>query len=116
MEKEILDKQIDINHTMPKSPLREIIDTSSPRTKKKILQHEIKAEDVKYENTWESCCIKMDKRAIQYFSQLALIAGVMGFCVNQLVVLHDCESQTAYLGLLTLLIGILVPNPKLESK
>jgi len=57
----------------------------------------------------------MDRRAIQYFTQLGIISSVMAFSIFQLNRLDSCEGQQAYLGLLTLLIGVLIPNPKFND-
>ena len=89
--------------------------TRSPSCHKMIIKHDIDLEDKKYNNTWNSCCLTMDRRAVQFFTQIFVISGVMIFSVIQLYRLDTCEGQQAYLGLLTLLIGILVPNPKFQE-
>ena len=85
----------------------------SRNEKKIILEHELKVQDEKYDNNWKSCCITMDKRALQYFSQIIIIGGIMIFNIAQLIRLEDCNSQVPYMSLLTFLIGILIPNPKI---
>ena len=82
--------------------------------KKTILDHDIKTQDDITENTWTRCCLKMDKRAVQYFSQLGVIGGIIVFDIVQLLTLTACESQVPYMSLLTFLVGILIPNPKLQ--
>tara|TARA_R110000764_G_scaffold17132_1_gene47159 strand:- start:1056 stop:1439 length:384 start_codon:yes stop_codon:yes gene_type:complete len=82
----------------------------------KILEHRFKVEDDRYKDTWKSCCMVLDRRAVQYFTQIAIIGGTMGFSIAQLYRNETCEGQQAYLGLLTLLIGILIPNPKFNDK
>jgi len=82
----------------------------------KILEHRFKVEDDKYKDTWKSCCMVLDRRAVQYFTQILIIGGTMGFSIAQLYRINTCEGQQAYLGLLTLLIGILIPNPKFSDK
>jgi hypothetical protein len=81
--------------------------------KKMFLEHELRVQDNKYDNTWKSCCITMDKRAVQYFTQMFIIGGIMVFNISQLLTLKDCNSQVPYMSLLTFLIGILIPNPKI---
>jgi hypothetical protein len=88
----------------------------SPSIEKKMFEHKIKVEDKEYENTWKSGCLTMDKRAVMYFSQLSVIVGIMGFSIYQLVNIPDCQGQQSYMGLLTLLIGLLLPNPKFSGK
>ena len=88
------------------------IDELSTDEKKILFQHEIKKEDDKFANTWKSCCLVMDRRAIQFFSQLIIISSIMIFCIVQLV--HDGQnSHQPYMSLLTFLIGVLIPSPKL---
>tara|TARA_R110000796_G_scaffold77688_3_gene173592 strand:+ start:487 stop:834 length:348 start_codon:yes stop_codon:yes gene_type:complete len=79
-------------------------------------EHRFKIEDDKYKDTWKSCCMVLDRRAVQYFTQISIIAGTMGFSIAQLYRNDTCEGQQTYLGLLTMLIGILIPNPKFNDK
>ena len=79
---------------------------------RKMYDHRVEVEDRAYANTWTSCCLTIDRRAATYFTQMFIIIMVMVFAIIQLVRLDDCNSQQAYLGLLTLLLGILVPSPK----
>lgn len=88
----------------------------SPNTRKRILEHKFNMEDEQMKNVWESMCLKMDRRAVQYFCQIIIIASTMIFASYQLIHLTDCDPQQAYLGLLTLLIGLLLPNPKFHEK
>ena len=60
---------------------------------------------------WRSMCLTMDKNAVQYFTTIGIITGIMGFSIYKLSTNESCESQTAYMGLLTLLLGILSPSP-----
>jgi hypothetical protein len=39
--------------------------------------------------------------------------GVMSFCGVQLVRLENCEAQSLYSGLLSLVVGIYLPQPKI---
>ena len=79
-----------------------------------LMDHEIKIQDEKYENTWDSCCLRTDKRAVQYFSQIFIITGIMIFNIYQLVTLKECSEQGPYMSLLTFLIGVLIPNPNVS--
>ena len=60
---------------------------------------------------WRSAWVLMDKNAVQYFTTIGIITGIMGFSIYKLSTNESCESQTAYMGLLTLLLGILSPSP-----
>lgn len=77
----------------------------------RILEHRLKAEDMENENTWKSMCLVMDKRAVQYFTQVMAIFSVMVLCIYKLATDPSCEAQQVYTGLLTLVIGILAPAP-----
>ena len=94
------------------------LNRSSTSIKLKILEqeHRFKIEDDKYKDTWVSCCMVLDRRAVMYFTQIAIIGGTMAFSIAQLYRNASCEGQQAYLGLLTMLIGILIPNPKFSDK
>tara|TARA_R110000772_G_scaffold157881_4_gene269155 strand:- start:153 stop:506 length:354 start_codon:yes stop_codon:yes gene_type:complete len=67
------------------------------------------------ENTWKSFCLRTDKRAVIFFSQLSISIAVMSFCCVQLVRLENCEAQSLYSGLLSLVIGIHLPQPKIKK-
>ena len=84
-------------------------------SKKKMIDHEIKVQDEHYDNTWDSCCLTMDKRAVVFFFQMFIISGVMVFNIIQLIRLQECAHQVPYMSLLTFLIGVLIPNPKISQ-
>jgi hypothetical protein len=81
-----------------------------------VLQNKFDVEAVRANNEWHSCCLVLDRRAIQYFTQIAIICGIMIFTIYQLCTIESCESQSVYIGLLTMLIGVLVPSPKFSNK
>jgi hypothetical protein len=92
-----------------------VLTINSPSGQKRILQHNMDIEDERYANTWTSCCITLDRRAVQCFTQISIIGGTMAFSISQLYSNDTCESQQAYLGLLTMLIGLLMPSPKFNG-
>lgn len=67
------------------------------------------------ENTWNSCCLKTDRRAVIYFSQFGLSASVVVLCIYQLLTKDDCNSNQLFLGLLTLILGVYLPSPKIRK-
>ena len=89
--------------------------SSTTEQKQMLFEHDIKVQDEKYENTWQSCCITVDKRAVQYFTQVLIICSIMAFNIYQLISLKDGSNQITYMSLLTFLIGILVPSPKMSD-
>jgi len=86
----------------------------SASVERRILDHALKAEETENENMWKSLCMVMDRRAVQYFTQISIIGSVMVFCIFKLTTDTSCVAQQAYTGLLTLLIGILAPSPKFK--
>jgi cytochrome b561 len=78
---------------------------------------EIKNDIEKNEDAvWESCCLKVNVHAVLYFTQLAVMLIGITFSIYQITNLSRCEDQTPYFGLLTSLIGIFLPSPKLFKK
>ncbi len=72
-------------------------------------------EEVKLES-WESCCFKLNVHATLYFTQIIVMLIGITFSIYQITKLSRCEDQTPYFGLLTSLIGIFLPSPKLFKK
>lgn len=66
------------------------------------------------DNIWKSCCLSMDRRAVQYFSQLAIISAAMGLCIFKLGTDSSQETQVSFMALLTFLIGVICPSPKFK--
>jgi hypothetical protein len=71
-------------------------------------------DDGKDNSTWNSCCLSVDKDAVLFFSQFGISVGVISFCLYQLLHIPDCEGQNAYTGLLTLILGVWLPSPKMK--
>jgi hypothetical protein len=69
---------------------------------------------VQDDNTWKSCCILMDRRAAVFFSQLGLCGIVVLFCMYQLIHSVSCERDALYSGILTLILGIIIPAPSIR--
>ena len=67
------------------------------------------------ENTWRSCCLKTDRRAVIYFTSFSLSASVLILCIYQLLTKDDCNSNQLFLGLLTFILGVYFPNPKIQK-
>ena len=61
---------------------------------------------------WQTCCgSKLDKRAVQFFSQLTISLMVMIFSLYQL---HREKDKEIYLSLLTMILGVYVEAPRLN--
>jgi hypothetical protein len=78
---------------------------------------EINKDIEKNENVvWESLCFRINVHAVLYFTQLTVMLIAITFSIYQITNLTRCEDQTTYFGLLTSLIGIFLPSPKLFKK
>jgi cadmium resistance protein CadD (predicted permease) len=75
---------------------------------------EEKREESELTNNWESCCFTLDRRAVQFFSSVGIIAVSMGFSMWQLTHLPVEEAQP-YLGILSLCLGVAIDRPKLDE-
>ena len=93
------------------SDVLDVLTHNSPNLVERRMEHKFKVEDERNKNVWESFCMRMDRRAVQFFTQIVIIASIMMLCAYQLVNLPECDAQQSYLGLLTLLIGLVLPNP-----
>ena len=67
------------------------------------------------ENAWVSCCFRTDRRAVIYFTSFSLSASVLILCIYQLLTKDDCNSNQLFLGLLTFILGVYFPNPKIQK-
>ena len=77
---------------------------------------QIEQEIVEKENTYKSCCLIIDLRAVKYFSQLLICITVITLCIFNLVEYpEDCNSNQVYIGLLTMIVGVFIPSPKLSK-
>ncbi len=85
-----------------------------------VAEHAIKVEDderkFNHAYTWNSCCLRVDRRALSFFTQAAFSAAIVGFCIAMLSISQDCETFSRYSPLLTLVIGVWLPSPKLNSE
>lgn len=64
---------------------------------------------------WRSCCLILDSRAVLFFSQLAISIIVVIFCIRQMIVLEDPDAQKNYGILLSFMVGLWFPAPKIGT-
>jgi hypothetical protein len=74
----------------------------------------IPEEKINEDNLWRSCCLVTDKRMIVFFSQLIIGISVISFSFIQLARNDECESNQLYVGLVTMIIGIFLPSPRVK--
>ena len=65
-------------------------------------------------NVWRSCCFVADKRVIVFSSQLIIAFSVITFSFVQLARNNECEHNQLYVGLVTMIIGIFLPSPRVK--
>ena len=90
-----------------------------PREPSAVTAHKFAVEDDErkfaHETTWRSCCLTVDKRALLYFGQMGVGILIIGFCIAMLATDDSCDSFARYSPLLTLVVGIMLPAPKLHD-
>ena len=90
-----------------------------PREPSAVAAHKIAVEDEErrfvHATTWRSCCLTVDKRALLYFGQMGVGIVIIAFCLAMLIKNENCETFSRYSPLLTFIIGIMLPAPKLHD-
>jgi hypothetical protein len=64
---------------------------------------------------WKSGCFQADKRVIIFFSQFTICLMVISFSLYQLNKDDSCDHQQIYIGLLTMMVGIFLPAPRIQK-
>ena len=64
---------------------------------------------------WNSCCLKMDRQAVVFFSQLSVSIGIIVFCMTRLVYSESCERDTLYSSTMLFVTGLVLPNPSFHT-
>jgi hypothetical protein len=75
----------------------------------------IEEEETPKKVVWHSFCLAMDKDFVVYITTFVLIGAVICFCCYQLIHLNSCQDQSAYLGILSMILGVLLPQPRLKQ-
>ena len=78
-------------------------------------KHSLIIQDKIYDNTYESCCIRVDKRALTYLIQVFFCFIVLIFCVIQMSLYDDCATYAKYSSIMMFIIGVFIPNPSMKS-
>jgi len=66
------------------------------------------------EKTWKSCCFLIDPIPAKYFINVFILFTLIILSGAMLVIDKDCNSQRNWSSLLTLCLGIILPQPKLR--
>ncbi len=65
---------------------------------------------------WQSCCMRINKDAIMFFTRAFFTLLVMAFCMIELYYSDTCETQTLYTGILMTCVGVWLPTPAYIKK
>lgn len=79
---------------------------------KNITQRDI--ENLEEITKWYMCCLNRttDSRLLKFIALYIILVGILTFCILMLATSDKCEDTTAYLSLLTLIIGVVIPTPQ----
>jgi hypothetical protein len=64
---------------------------------------------------WKSFCFEIDRRVVIFFSQFSIGLMVISFSLYQLNKDNSCDHQQIYIGLLTMMVGIFLPAPRIQK-
>lgn len=64
---------------------------------------------------WKSCCFYVDREVVVFSTKYFILIGLMTFFSYELHIAEDCNDKNLYQSLLMLVLGISVPNPKLNK-
>jgi hypothetical protein len=63
---------------------------------------------------WKSCCFYVDREVVVFSTKYFILISLMIFFSAELHISSTCEDKQLFMSLLTLMIGVAVPNPKLR--
>lgn len=65
---------------------------------------------------WKSCCFAVEPAAATFIVQTIFSLLLMVFSMSQLVYSKDSEDKAWHVSLLSLLVGIYLPSPRVKKK
>ena len=77
--------------------------------------HRRELEDEKYINTYQSCCLTSDKRALEFFLKSGVIFSVLVFSMIQVMTVGNPSERNAFLNVVILILGTFLPSPKIKE-
>ena len=117
-ENQLIGVSFDSPESPPQIP-RRLRPAPQQRESSAMTAHKIEVDNEErkfaHETTWRSCCLTVDKRALLYFGQMGVGILIIGFCIAMLATDDSCDSFARYSPLLTLVVGIMLPAPKLHD-
>ena len=91
----------------------ETIDLKIDTPKNNLSESTISEKEFRRKTYWKSCCFKLDRRAVKFFSQLFISLIMIVFCLYKLHTVYKCDSDV-YMSLLTMILGIFIEAPRLN--
>jgi hypothetical protein len=82
-----------------------------PQSSDVVVMESLDNAILEMDRRWVLCCVEVDRELVQCIVEIVFTLLVSTFCMIQLHRLHDCESQQLYSGILTFIIGIVIPQP-----
>lgn len=64
---------------------------------------------------WKSCCLTLDADFVMYMTKNLTLIGLITFFAYELSVSETCERQNIFQSLLCMVVGILVPSPRMRN-
>lgn len=75
-----------------------------------VIAAELRRREIRDSVQYRSCCgCRIDSRAVGLLSQVIMIGMTFIFCIVQLIRVNSCEETQTYIGLLTFLLGLIIP-------
>ena len=65
---------------------------------------------------WTSCCIRLDADFVMYMTKTVTLVSLISFFAYELSASESCEQSNIYQSLLCMVIGILIPSPRMSSR
>ena len=83
--------------------------------KKEEQIHHLELENERYQNTYESCCLKIDKRALEFFLKSFVIFSVLIFAMLMSVYTENVSERNAFINIVILILGCFLPSPSIKK-
>jgi hypothetical protein len=81
-------------------------------TKINIVPIESKDEDDAV--VWRSGCFSLNKGFVKFMSSFMIALLLLAFSIYSLVTIDKGEDKSLYISLITLILGVYLPNPTLQ--
>ena len=76
---------------------------------------EIKRKEIEIENEWRICCSKSSSVFIKYIVQVIISIIILIFSIVQLSI-DDKRDKSIYVSLISTILGLFIPAPRLDKK